>query len=117
MYKCTIGNDLKENPKSSFQFNLISCIYIIFVNIEKQESRFFIVITVLRKWALEQNLCLPPLMLCALLCFIHSDVSCNYLAMITIQSYPNKFNFFKSILDPTSCRKIKSVMKCCDTIN
>ena len=50
MYKCTIGNDLKENPKSSFQFNLISCIYIIFVNIEKQESRFFIVITVLRKW-------------------------------------------------------------------
>ena len=51
MYKCTIGNDLKENPKSSFQFNLISCIYIIFVNIEKQESRFFIVITVLRKWA------------------------------------------------------------------
>ena len=37
MYECTIGNDVKENPKSSFQFNLISCIYIIFVNIEKQE--------------------------------------------------------------------------------
>ena len=56
MYKCTIGNDLKENPKSSFQFNLISCIYKIFVNIEKQVSRFFIVITVLRKWAFYQIL-------------------------------------------------------------
>ena len=56
MYKCTIGNDLKENPKSSFQFNLISCIYIIFVNIKKQESRFFIVITVLRKWAIIQKI-------------------------------------------------------------
>ena len=56
MYECTLGNDLKENPKSSFQFNLISCIYIIFVNIEKQESRFFIVIMLLRKLATE----LPP---------------------------------------------------------
>ena len=51
MYECTLGNDLKENPKSSFQFNLISCTYIIFINIEKQESGFFIVITVLRKLA------------------------------------------------------------------
>ena len=50
MYKCTIANDVKENPKSSSQFNLISCIYIIFVNMEKLESRFFLVITVLRKW-------------------------------------------------------------------
>ena len=50
MYKCTIANDLKENPKSSSQFNLISCIYIIFVNMEKRESQFFLVITVLRKW-------------------------------------------------------------------
>ena len=50
MYKCTIANDVKENPKSSSQFNLIGCIYIIFINMEKQESRFFLVITVLRKW-------------------------------------------------------------------
>ena len=41
MYKCTIANDVKENPKSSFQFNLISWIYVIFVNMEKQESCFF----------------------------------------------------------------------------
>ena len=41
MYKCTIANDVKENPKSSSQFNLISCIYIIFVNMEKRESQFF----------------------------------------------------------------------------
>ena len=52
MYKCTIGNDVKENPKSSSQFNLISCIYIIFINMETWESQFFLVITVLRKWAL-----------------------------------------------------------------
>ena len=49
MYKCTIANDLKENAKSSSQFHLISCIYIIFINIEKRESQFFLVITVLRK--------------------------------------------------------------------
>ena len=50
MYKCTIANDVKEKAKSSSQFHLISCIYIIFVNMEKRESRFFLVIMVLRKW-------------------------------------------------------------------
>ena len=50
MYKCTIANDVKENAKSSSQFHLISCIYIIFINMEKQESQFLLVITVLRKW-------------------------------------------------------------------
>ena len=55
MYKCTLTNDVKENAKSSFHFYLISCIYIIFVNMEKQESQFFLVITVLRKWGLDKN--------------------------------------------------------------
>ena len=41
MYKCTIANDVKENPKNSSQFNLISCIYIIFINMEKRKSQFF----------------------------------------------------------------------------
>ena len=50
MYKCTIANDVKENAKSSSHFHLISCIYIIFVNMEKRESQFFLVITVLRNW-------------------------------------------------------------------
>ena len=54
MYKCTIANDVKENAKSSSQFHLISCIYIIFVNMEKRESRFFLVITVLRKWVIDK---------------------------------------------------------------
>ena len=50
MYKGTIGNDVKENGKSLFHFYLISCIDIIFINMEKQESEFFLVIMVLRKW-------------------------------------------------------------------
>ena len=41
MYKCTIANDVKENAKSSSHFHLISCIYIIFLNMEKRESQFF----------------------------------------------------------------------------
>ena len=41
MYKCTLGNDVKENAKSLFHFYSISCIDIIFINMEKQESRFF----------------------------------------------------------------------------
>ena len=50
MYKCTLANDVKENAKGSFHFYLISCIDIIFINMEKEESQFFLVITVLRKW-------------------------------------------------------------------
>ena len=50
MYKCTIATDVKENAKSSSHFHLISCIYMIFINMEKRESQFFLVIMVLRKW-------------------------------------------------------------------
>ena len=56
MYKCTIANDVKENVKSSSQFHLISCIYVIFVNMEKLESQFFLVIMVWRKWVHYQNM-------------------------------------------------------------
>ena len=50
MYKCTIVNDVKENARSSSHFHLISCIYVIFINMEKRESRSFLEIAVLRKW-------------------------------------------------------------------
>ena len=52
MYQCTLANDVKVNAKSSFQFYLISWIYIIFENMEKGESQLFLMITVLRKWVI-----------------------------------------------------------------